>query len=73
MEIPGMVTHWTEAISCAGINPCSPEGELECDRADYRLLPPQQTGPSNANSRGSHSAGYGGERYDGAPTSPPDL
>ena len=28
MDIPGMVTHWTEAISCAGINPCSPEGEL---------------------------------------------
>ncbi len=34
MEIPGMVTHSADAISCAGFNPCSPAGELECDRAD---------------------------------------
>lgn len=73
MEIPSTVTHSVDAISCAGFNPCIPAGKLECDRADYHLLLPQQTGPSNANSRSSHSPGYGRVRYEGAPTRLPDL
>ena len=60
-------------ISYARFNPCIPAGELECDRADYRLLLPQQSGPSNANSRGSHFPGHGGGRYKGTATQPPDL
>ncbi|TNN52542.1 hypothetical protein EYF80_037239 [Liparis tanakae] len=70
MEIPGTVTPSVDAVSCSWFNPCSPAGELDRDQADYRRLPPQQTAPSNANSRGGRSSGYGGVRYDGATDEP---